>query len=114
MTANEFRSVALGFPGVIESAHMNHPDFRFEGSIFASLGYPDEMWGMVALTPEQQRSFIDKAPDVFSPCRGAWGRAGATGVQLALATKTIVRPALQAAYQNICEKVKKKKVPRKR
>jgi hypothetical protein len=53
MTATQFRRVALGFPGVIESAHMNHPDFRVEGKIFASLGYPDETAGMVKITPEQ-------------------------------------------------------------
>jgi hypothetical protein len=41
MTVDEFRSLALGFPGTVESAHMNHPDFRAGGRIFATLG-PDE------------------------------------------------------------------------
>lgn len=47
MTAVEFRKAALALPGVIESAHMNHPDFRTEGEIFATLGYPNDQWGMV-------------------------------------------------------------------
>src|SRR6266496_4073323 len=39
MTSNEFRKMALGFPGTVESAHMSHPDFRVEGRIFATLGW---------------------------------------------------------------------------
>src|SRR5262245_31412560 len=61
MTANQFRKIALEFPGVIESAHMNHLDFRVAGKIFATLGYPDDEWGMVKLTSEQQRTFVEKA-----------------------------------------------------
>jgi hypothetical protein len=73
MTIDEFRKMALGIPTAVERSHMNHPDFRIAGKIFASLGVPDRSWGMVKLTPEQQRAFIVKAPDVFKPCSGAWG-----------------------------------------
>jgi len=52
---------------------MNHPDFRLAGKIFASLGVPDKSWGMVKLTPEQQRAFIEKAPKIFKPSSGSWG-----------------------------------------
>jgi hypothetical protein len=44
MTAAEFRSLALSLPEVSEEAHMDHPDFRVGGKIFATLG-PDETWG---------------------------------------------------------------------
>ena len=114
MTADEFRSLALGFSGAIESAHMNHPDFRVDGRIFASLGYPDETHGMVKLTPEQQQSFVKEAPRVFVPCKGAWGRAGSTNVHLDAATKTILRPALKAAYRNVQASMNKKAVRRRR
>ena len=67
---------------------MNHPDFRLGGKIFATLGVPDENWGMVKLTPEQQRTFMEGAPEVFQPCSGAWGRQGATNVHLGAAKKT--------------------------
>jgi hypothetical protein len=40
MTADDFRSLALGFPETEERAHMDHPDFRVRGKIFATLGYP--------------------------------------------------------------------------
>ena len=71
MTANDFRKIALSFPEAIESAHMNHPDFRVRGKIFATLGYPDENWAVVKLTPEEQKSFVRADPDVFQPVKGA-------------------------------------------
>ena len=37
MTANDFRRLALGLEGVIEAEHMDHPDFRVGGKIFATL-----------------------------------------------------------------------------
>ena len=104
MTADEFRSMALTFPGAVESAHMNHPDFRVGGKIFATLGYPDDEHGMVKLTPEQQRTFLHKAPSVFEPCAGAWGKQGATSVDLAAANIALVRSALDAASKNISTK----------
>jgi hypothetical protein len=88
---------------------MNHPDFRVGGKVFASLGVPDESWGMVKLTPEQQRAFIKKAPKVFKPCSGAWGRQGYTNVYLTAAKATIVRAALDAAAKNVASRAKKKK-----
>lgn len=79
---------------------MAHPDFRIEGKIFATLGYPDENWAMVKLTPDQQRTFVVKASDVFAPCNGAWGRRGATNVHLPSASKSLVKAALQCAFRN--------------
>jgi GNAT superfamily N-acetyltransferase len=38
MTAAEFRRIALSMPQASESAHMDHPDFRVGGKIFATLG----------------------------------------------------------------------------
>jgi hypothetical protein len=112
MTINEFRKMALEIPGAIEQSHMNHPDFRVGGKIFATLGAPDKNWGMVKLTPEQQRAFIEKAPGVFKPCSGAWGRQGATNVYLAVAKADIVRRALGTAANNVALGKKKKPTPK--
>src|SRR5580658_5619059 len=102
MTTDTFRKMALEILGAVESAHMNHPDFRIEGKIFATLrSIDDEDWGMVKLTPEQQRSFMKKAPKVFSPCNGAWGERGATNVHLPTAKKVVLRAALDAAWKNV-------------
>jgi hypothetical protein len=83
---------------------MNHPDFRVHGKIFATLGYPDQEWAMVKLTPEQQQSFIRADPEVFDPCSGAWGRRGATSVRLELVGKDTVGRALIAAWRNTAPK----------
>jgi hypothetical protein len=103
MTAEEFRNLALELPEARESAHMNHPDFRVRGKIFATLG-PGERWGMVKLTPEQQRRFMAGDPNVFVPVKGAWGRQGCTTVQLESATDASVRPAMIAAWRSAAPK----------
>jgi hypothetical protein len=100
MTPNEFRQIALGFPETAESQHMDHPDFRVRGKIFATMSYPDAAWAMVKLTPEQQEEFVRAEPDVFVPVKGSWGRKGATTVRLKSAKKTSLRSALTAAWCN--------------
>ena len=102
MTAEEFREIALSFPESEESSHMNHPDFRVRGKIFATLG-PDESWGMAKLTPEQQQNFLRFEP-AFKPASGKWGDGGATIITLAVANDAAVRDALTSAWRNISQK----------
>ena len=99
--------MALEIPTAVERSHMHHPDFRLAGKIFASLGVPDKNWGMVKLTPEKQRTFIEKAPKVFKPSSGAWGRQGYTNLYLPAATASIARTALDAAARIIASRAKK-------
>jgi hypothetical protein len=99
MTSQDFRCLALSFPETEERAHMDHPDFRVGGKIFASLGYPEDGWAMVKLTPVEQEMFIKAQPAVFHPCAGAWGRRGATSVRLKAARKPTLRRALEAAWR---------------
>ncbi len=102
MNADEFRELALGFPDTEERSHMNHPDFRVRGKIFATIG-PDETWGMVKLTPTQQQEYqrIDPA---FRPASGKWGDGGATLIDLADSDEDSVRAALREAWQNVIER----------
>lgn len=100
MTIDGFRRLALSMPEASESAHMGHPDFRVRGKIFATLCYPDEDWGMVKLTPEQQEAFVSAEPAVFVPVKGGWGRRGATNVRLRSAKTRSLRVALAAAWRN--------------
>ncbi|MEY9421434.1 hypothetical protein ABIF69_007876 [Bradyrhizobium japonicum] len=78
MSNARFRKAALALPGVIEGAHHGHADFRVGKRVFATLGYPNEKWGMVKLTPDQQAVLIDAEPEMFRPVPGAWGRSGNT------------------------------------
>jgi len=99
MTPADFRRLALSFLEAIEASHMGHPDFRVAGKIFATLG-PDEDWGMVKLTPQQQESFIAAQPKAFQPASGAWGQRGATIVTLRSAKKSLVKEAMSLAWHN--------------
>lgn len=100
MTSDEFRDIALSFPGAEERSHMNHPDFRVGGKIFATLG-PDLTWGMAKLTPAQQQEYLRIDPATFKPASGKWGTAGATLITLENADEETVREALHTAYQNL-------------
>jgi hypothetical protein len=86
--------------GVVEGAHMGHPDFRVQGKVFATL-HPDQQWGMVKLTPDQQRRFVRDAPETFKPETGAWGLQGCTAVWLAVADEDVLGEAMTLAWQNI-------------
>jgi hypothetical protein len=97
MTADEFRAIALSFPETEESSHMNHPDFRVRGKIFATLS-GDHTKGMASLTAELQADHM--AMDAsFHPASGAWGRSGSTMITLAAANVDAVRSALAAAWE---------------
>jgi hypothetical protein len=109
MSENEFRQLALEFAGAIESSHMNHPDFRIKNKVFASLGYPRTGCAMVKLTPPQQATFMRQEPGVFSPCNGAWGKQGATYIELAMVAQESVQAALDAARNNLVSKAKSKR-----
>jgi len=104
MSSSRFRSIALGLPDAVEGAHQGHADFRVGKRIFATLGYPDEAWGMVKLTPEQQSVLVESEPEIFRPVPGGWGKQGNTNVQLAKADPTTLRSALTMAWQNIAPK----------
>jgi len=104
MTANDFRKLALALPETEERAHMNHPDFRVGGKVFATLGYPDKSHGMVKLSPEEQHYFSKDYPDAFIPVNGAWGCRSATRVVLKAAKKETLRKALEAAWRSTAPK----------
>jgi hypothetical protein len=74
------------------------------GKIFATLGYPDQGWGMVKLTPEQQTSLVRAEPAVFVPAKGAWGRRGSTMVRLDTVDRVTLSSALVAAWRNVAPK----------
>ena len=108
MTAEQFRKLALGFAETIEASHVGHPDFRVNGRIFATLGYPSKRFGVVNLTPEQQQKAIARYPQVFTPAAGAWGRKGSTTVLLEAANEKLLRPWIEQAWKQIAAKSRRK------
>lgn len=101
MNADDFRRVALSMSGATESAHQNHPDFRANGKIFATLGYPDTRWGMVKLTPDQQQMLVAAEPAIFKPVNGSWGQRGSTQVRLAALDEATAIGAIKMAWTNV-------------
>jgi len=99
-TPADFRQIALGLPQTEQRRHMNHPDFRVAGRIFATLAYPNKEWGMVKLTPMQQEDFVQAHPAGFRAVNGAWGRKGCTNVLLAKTGKRVLKEAILAAWRN--------------
>ena len=77
-TPDDFRRLALALEGAEDRSHINHPDFRVGGKIFATLGSPNADHGMVALLPEQQDLAVAAEPEAFKLASGAWGRGGST------------------------------------
>src|SRR4051812_5952438 len=111
-----FRRIALSLPNAIEGSHQGHTDFRVGKRIFATLGYPDNDWGMVKLTPDQQSMVVEAEPEIFRPVPGGWGKGGATNVRLAKADATTLKSALTMAWKNITAKspkaARKKALPK--
>jgi hypothetical protein len=108
----DFRRVALGFEGALESSHMGHPDFRAHGRIFVTLQH-DRAWGGLILPPDQQKRFMKESPGSFKPAAGAWGAGGATLVHLPTVDEELLGEAITIAYQNAAAKKKTTNVKRK-
>ena len=98
-STDDFRRIALSFPGAEEKAHMGHPDFRVGGRIFATLHGAGKDSGTVMLLPEQQELAMDAEPDAFSPAAGAWGRSGSTMVRLDAVSDEWLERTLEWAWR---------------
>lgn len=112
MTPAAFRKAALSFAGAAEGSHMGTADFRANGRIFASLGYPDAAFAMVKLSPDEQAVVVEGSPESFTPVPGGWGKGGATRVILKTADPAAVKSALSLAHAAIM--AKKPARPRKK
>jgi hypothetical protein len=108
-----FRRLALALPEAVESSHMNHPDFRLNNQIFATLSGQEKGCGVLKLTLDQQAAFIADQPHIFSPVQGGWGRMGMTYIHLDQADESIMPGALKTAYQNLHAKQTQKKITKK-
>lgn len=98
MRAEDFRRLALAMPDAEEGAHMQHPDFRANGRIFATL-HPDGVTGMVKLAPLQQQALVRAHARDFAPSSGAWGRQGCTDVRLQRVDAEVLAAAMTDAWQ---------------
>jgi len=103
MLADDFRRLALALPETEEREHHDHPDFRVDGKVFASLG-KDEDWAMLKLPPEAQARCVKQHPDLFEAFAGAWGKQGCTRVWLAKAKEADVTKLVEVAWTRTAPK----------
>jgi len=98
-----FRKLALSFSGAAEQPHFHLASFRVGKKIFATLHEKDNR-AMLKLNLVEQSVFCSFDKSVFYPVPGAWGKKGATFVQLDQVKKGILKEALQLAYDKLKEK----------
>jgi hypothetical protein len=116
MNAADFRRIALSLEGAEEGSHMGSVDFRVGGRIFATLASVAKGYGNLALTLEQQTSFVLEQPEVFIPVAGGWGRMGMTHICLEKTNEEQLLGALRTAWKLRIEKndgTSRKKLPAK-
>ena len=101
--ADTYRRLALALSGAVESSHMGSPDFRINGTIFATLAYEAKGLGTLKLTTDQQAAFLAEAPEVYTPAPGGWGRKGMTLVHLDT-PESVLAGALSTAFNNVLSK----------
>jgi hypothetical protein len=99
MSPEDFRRIALSFPGAEEGSHMGAVDFRVGGRIFATLASVKLGYGNLMLTPALQADFCGERPDVFLPIHGGWGHMGMTHIRLANADEDTLAGALHTAWK---------------
>ncbi len=112
MKAQGFRRIALAMTDAVEAAHMNHPDFRVNGRIFATLT-ADGAAGMVKLPPVDQQRFVTAHPESFAPENGAWGREGCTRVRLDHVDEDTLGEAMTLAWKQAARGPQVKRKTRK-
>ena len=100
MNGDGFRKLALSLPEATEGSHFRQPDFRVGNKIFATLALEKQGFGVLLLTPEEQRGLIEDAPEAFSPVSGGWGRKGATRVRLAKVKADVLAGVLRMAWRH--------------
>lgn len=109
MTINEFRSLALSFPGTIENPHFDRAAFKVvDKRIFATLHEPSEIVN-VKLAPADQPVFCSFDKTVVYPVPNKWGLQGWTTFELKKVTYELMQDALDTAYKEVFKKKKAKK-----
>ena len=97
VTPEEIRKLALSFEETDEHPHFERAAFRVKKKIFATLLEKDNTLNLM-LTPLDQSVFCAFDKTVIYPVPNAWGRKGATTVNLKKVRKSMLKDALTTAY----------------
>ena len=107
MSSEEFKQMALSFPGTASQPHFNRTAFKVTGRrIFATLHEETESANILLATDEQKIfCTIDKA---IYPVPNKWGIHGWTTFELSKVESPVVLDALNSAYEDVLKNKNKK------
>ena len=101
MTGDEFRRMALEFPGTETAPHFDRVAFKvIKRRSFATYLEADNT-ANIFLTPKEQKAFCGMDKKNIYPVPNKWGERGATTFVLSRVDLSIVREALLSAYTEI-------------
>ena len=103
VTIEQVRQMALALPESEEKAHFHLAGFWIKGKIFATI-HADKNYVMVKLSPIDQSVFCTYDKDTIFPVPGAWGKKGATFINLGKIKKTMLKDALTTAWKQVAPK----------
>ena len=103
VSVSEATAWALSFPEVIQLPHFERTSFRVRKKIFATLDTVDQKV-VVKLSEVDQSVFSDYDSLYIYPVPGAWGKHGATVIELKKVRKAMFKDALQTAYCTVAPK----------
>jgi hypothetical protein len=92
---------------------MHRRAFRTPRKIFATLDSAAVDLNLM-FDPDHRDFYCERAPGVFTPVPGGWGRMGATRCDLKMVDETLLASALNAAHQLAAPKPKSKSRPARR
>jgi hypothetical protein len=104
VTPEMVRAIALSFDEVVELPHFELTSFRVRKKIFATMDVKKNR-AVLMLPVLDQSVFSAFDKNVMYPLPNAWGKRGATAVDLKKVRKDMLRDALTVAY---CNKAPKK------
>jgi hypothetical protein len=98
MTGDEFRRLALTYPGAVETIDEGVSHFRVQGRAFARLrGGAKTQWADVKLS---KRDWLRTwgEPELVAPLRGSWFEHGYTQICIAKLNPHSVKDTLDQAF----------------
>jgi hypothetical protein len=107
VSASRARDLALALPGASEAPHMHRVAFRTPRKIFATLDATAVDINLM-FDPDHRDFYCERAPGVFTPVAGGWGRMGATRCDLNAVDEILLLSALKTAHQLAVPKLKRR------
>jgi len=106
MSTEEFKDLALSFPGTISMPHFDRLAFKVEGKrIFATLHEKRESANVV-LTVHEQQLFCEIGKGIY-PVPNKWGTKGWTTFEIKTVERAVLLEALKSAYEEVLNAKKK-------